>query len=393
MKKMIALSMASMMLLSMSTVALADIETGIVNEEKAEWPNQLHFGGELTVVRSENAEKKVLEEKNTLNLMPGDSVYLPLYFETKEGESVTIGASKEQMSGVVPYSGEIGKGWKVNLADRSRQMVETAELYKAKSSDKDLVKNSVYVKLQTAQEYPSLEGLSFDIGVFVSERYTQNKTAPVTLRGTFENPKSDKPIDFEWENSVYTKSVWETNEEEDGTATFNFGDDAYFTVKMFGGDKVMFDFDRTYNKDIASKYAEDLYFYNFRGNLDEFSATGLLTLPTEGEMYLYEVVNGALKATDAVYNEEEEGMQLRTRKLGEYVLSPVALEIGEEAEAIEEEVAVEERTTESYSDTTDYYASGNDKKNPSTGAEDYTSLMVALAVLSVTGGVVLMKKR
>ena len=31
---------------------------------------------------------------------------------------------------------------------------------------------------------------------------------------------------------------------------------------MFGGDKVMLDFDRTYDKVIADRYIEDLYFYN-----------------------------------------------------------------------------------------------------------------------------------
>ena len=73
---------------------------------------------------------------------------------------------------------------------------------------------------------------------------------------------------------------------------------------MFGGDKVMLDFDRTYDKAIADRYIEDLYFYNFRGELDEFSATGTLTIPVEQEMFMYQIVNGALKATDAVYSEE-----------------------------------------------------------------------------------------
>ena len=77
---------------------------------------------------------------------------------------------------------------------------------------------------------------------------------------------------------------------------------------------------------------EDLYFYNFRGDLDEFSATGTLVIPVEEEMHLYQVVNGALKATDAVYNAENEAMELKTRTLGNYVLTPDALDISAEVE-------------------------------------------------------------
>ena len=53
MKKWIAFSMASAMLLTMSTAAFADIATGVVSEEKQGWPNEFGFGGQIKVMREE----------------------------------------------------------------------------------------------------------------------------------------------------------------------------------------------------------------------------------------------------------------------------------------------------------------------------------------------------
>ena len=55
MKKMIAFSTAAAMMLTMGTAAFADISTGIVGEEKNEWPNEFGFGGEIKVMRGEEA--------------------------------------------------------------------------------------------------------------------------------------------------------------------------------------------------------------------------------------------------------------------------------------------------------------------------------------------------
>ena len=99
MKKWIAFSMASAMLLTMSTAAFADIATGVVSEEKPGWPNEFGFGGQIKVMREEEVLSYDLEENNKIDLQPGDDLYIPLYYTTAEGESVTIGASKEEMTG------------------------------------------------------------------------------------------------------------------------------------------------------------------------------------------------------------------------------------------------------------------------------------------------------
>ena len=402
MKKWIAFSMASAMLLTMSTAAFADIATGVVSEEKPGWPNEFGFGGQIKVMREEEVLSYDLEENNKIDLQPGDDLYIPLYYTTAEGESVTIGASKEEMTGHVPYTGSIDKNWKINFIDKSKTIIGSTDFYRAESKDSGLVKGALYIKAQTADSYNSLTDLEFNFGVYVSERYSQNKTEQIQIEGVFANPKADNLVDFDWENNVYEKAVWEVAEDQDGTATFNFNDDAYFTVRMFGGDKVMLDFDRTYDKAIADRYIEDLYFYNFRGELDEFSATGTLTIPVGQEMFMYQIVNGALKATDAVYSEENEAMELKTRTLGNYVLTPTKLDISAEVEV--ETPATDAgnnsssttQTTPGYgenTETNDYLSGGSDKVNPETGADDLVGLMASLAVLSLVGGVALSRKR
>ena len=402
MKKWIAFSMASAMLLTMSTAAFADIATGVVSEEKPGWPNEFGFGGQIKVMREEEVLSYDLEENNRIDLQPGDDLYIPLYYTTAEGESVTIGASKEEMTGHVPYTGSIDKNWKINFIDKSKTIIESTDFYRAESKDSGLVKGALYIKAQTADSYNSLTDLEFNFGIYVSERYSQNKTEQIQLEGVFANPKADNLVDFDWENNVYEKAVWEVAEDQDGTATFNFNDDAYFTVRMFGGDKVMLDFDRTYDKAIADRYIEDLYFYNFRGELDEFSATGTLTIPVEQEMFMYQIVNGALKATDAVYSEENEAMELKTRTLGNYVLTPTKLDIRAEVETKTPSTDASNnggstsQPAPGYgenSETNDYLSGGSDKVNPETGADDLVGLMASLAVLSLVGGVALSRKR
>ena len=158
----------------------------------------------------------------------------------------------------------------------------------------------------------------------------------------------------------------------------------------------MFDFDRNYNKEIASRYDEDLYFYNFRGNLDSFSATGTLTIPVEEPMYLYEVgSNNSLKATSAVYNEETEAMELKTKSLGEYVLTPKQLNVSQQETENNKPQEEEKPQTEipSYGENQeqqDYLSGGKD--NPDTGAKDMVSLAVSAAAVSLLCGAVLSKK-
>ena len=177
------------MLLTMSTAAFADIATGLVSEEKPGWPNEFGFGGQIKVMREEEVLSYDLEENNKIDLQPGDDLYIPLYYTSAECESVTIGASKEEMTGHVPYTGSIDKNWKINFIDKSKTIIESTDFYRAESKDSGLVKGALYIKVQTADSYNSLTDLEFNFGVYVSERYSQNKTEQIQIEASSPIPK------------------------------------------------------------------------------------------------------------------------------------------------------------------------------------------------------------
>ena len=102
---------------------------GLVSEEKLSWPQDFGFGQQLVVLRGEEAIEQEMDK--AMELQPQDEIYIPLYYTTAEGESITVGASKEQMSGHVPYTGAIDKNWKLNLVDRSKPVSYThLDVYK-----------------------------------------------------------------------------------------------------------------------------------------------------------------------------------------------------------------------------------------------------------------------
>lgn len=55
------------------------------------------------------------------------------------------------------------------------------------------MKGALYIKAQTADSYNSLTDLEFNFGVYVSERYSQNKTEQIQIEGVFANPESGQP--------------------------------------------------------------------------------------------------------------------------------------------------------------------------------------------------------
>ena len=133
--------------------------------------------------------------------------------------------------------------------------------------------------------------------------------------------------------------------------------------------------------------------------MDTFSATGTLTIPVEQPMYLYQVVKGELEAVDAVYNEEEQAMQLKTKSLGNYVLTEEKLEIAAKPQqkpqaAPQQENALPQENAGNgvmQENSSNDYLSGGDKGNPDTGAQDLSAVMAALAVVSLAGGLTLLK--
>lgn len=390
MKKILTLSLASAMVLSMSTGAFADISFGSNSSSTADWPNEFGFAGNLLVFDGDAILSTEIGESNSITIHPGNTIYMPLYHNVIGDGIVTIGESAPT-TGVIPYKGKIDKNWKVNFVEKSKRFIDTAEFYRAKTDDKNLVDGAVYIKVEVVEELDSVKKETINYGVYVSEKGGKNKTKQVYVKGDFSNPTAPNFVDFEWSNQVSGPMVWEVEKNDDGTAIFDFEDEATYSVKMFGSEKVLLNLSRTYDKKIVSKYDVDMEFYNFKGDHDSFSAVGVLSVPGDKNSYAYEIVKGGLKPVDYSYNSEDETIEIKTRVLGSYVVSEKELEI----EVDEEEVETEKPSTDgSGNNSTGNGSTGStNKPNPSTGANSMVDAAVALAAVSMVGGVALLKKR
>ena len=99
---------------------------------------------------------------------------------------------------------------------------------------------------------------------------------------------------------------------------------------------VTFTVDTTHQKNIVLKFDTDedsavekanpdanMDFYNFYGA--SFKKTGELFIPADEGSYIYEIVNGAVKAVNATYDDFDEGFTIKTKTLGFYVVSDIPL--------------------------------------------------------------------
>jgi len=110
-----------------------------------------------------------------------------------------------------------------------------------------------------------------------------------------------------------------------------FGDDILVETNVKNMKKVILGVSTKDNEELLDAYVDaDLLFYNCTA---AFRRTATVSLYAEEGSYLYEVVDGELVAVDAEYDEWEEAFVFNTRKLGNYVVSDVELEVAEEVVA------------------------------------------------------------
>ncbi|MEG0429206.1 MAG: hypothetical protein RR639_05290, partial [Hydrogenoanaerobacterium sp.] len=170
----------------------------------------------------------------------------------------------------------------------------------------------------------------------------------------------------------------------------------------FGDTDVHFDVDAKDQKDLylhlvtkddalTDKFPDaDLKVYKFEGNNKTFRRTGKLTIPADmvenkdGKMVapvLYNYESGKLTVNkDAKYNSDASCFEIKTNKLGNYVVSAQELKVAEEP------------ATDAPVDPVAPGTPGTAVPNPDTGANDFVGLAVALAVVSVAGIAVAKRK-
>ncbi len=189
--------------------------------------------------------------------------------------------------------------------------------------------------------------------------YTDYKNDPANANG------ADYIIDF---NTVAgtTQISWGTI---GGNNAFVNDPNFYFECKVNGQGKLFLALNNDVNKAIVQKYEDaDLDFYNFPAR-PSFDYTGTARVfYDEANKFVYEVVSTdggiGLKLINTTYDADEESYSWKTKTLGSYVVSDKELDVVADGVA-----------------------------NPNTGANDFVNVAVALAIVSLAAaGAVVLKK-
>ncbi len=175
-------------------------------------------------------------------------------------------------------------------------------------------------------------------------------------------------------NTVYTVTATD-NGYPYGTLMFNT-DIADVAVRVYDKDKLYLEYDRTPNKEILINNADanaTMEFLSFKAN-PTFSSVATLTFyGANNGSYLYEVRGNKLTRLATTWDNENNALVYKTRTLGSYVLSDVALN------------ATGTVTTPGTSTGTD--------TNPPTGVDSVAAQALALITLSGIGVAMAFRKR
>ena len=417
------------------------------NDEVGVHACDLGFKYWMEVIHSENnmnhGDKKIQwawHEEAFEDMRPGDNLYFPIVeyldgwvadycaeghnFENtkapsyvgKYGETAIVGKDGERLESGNhwawtytedafdrTYEGAIDKDWSINIKGNEYVVnayfvAETANsVYSTKAKDLGNDNYPKYVCVEIADELDNLKAVDATMYMYIADmdsdctcdacdagHVARNcKSLDVYMNYSVDN-ETIKYVDFDFTNDADLTAKWVVAKNDKGTATFDFEDGAYFTVKMVSEEEVILNLSTAYDKavDALFGYDADLSFYNFKGTKDAFTKTGELFIEADEDTFVYEIVDGKIVEIEAEYVEEykvantskaKAGWVIETKELGYYIVSDIEAEIEVEAEV---EAPVEA-----------------DKANPETGAADFVGAAVAMAVVSVAAaGALALKK-
>ena len=438
MKKVLSVLLAAAMVMGMSVSAFADVTFGssstddlVAADKTALNVNDVLDGFSANAIYVRNGIGYALG--NETDLEPGDDLYFALEGNTYSWSKTTTAVAHTGLPTVVPtyagevvktkadgsvstvaaenvitwtavedanaiaYVGDIDKDWSINI--KGDDFVTNASFYKAKATDakKTLTAGVQYVKVELADNFDSIsETATVSFELYIADTQFKNESTEsviVNALGFANDEAGSEQVSFKKTNDADKYNQWEAKEA--GTATFDFDDDVYFTVKMVKNEAVVLNLSRAYNKDIDKAYNDndgDLEFYNFKGTKDSFYRNGELFIPADEATYIYGVeldkdgeVEDIWAIEDAEWTDEYtiagiakeyEGWVINTDELGYYIVSSeeLVLPVEEVEEPAEEPVEA-------------------DKANPETGAADFVGAAVAMAVVSVAAaGALALKK-
>lgn len=348
MKKTLALVLAAVMTAGMTTVAFA-AKAGDVNAMLGYAVNE---GGDLVYATD---VYYVLDSDDVAKLPEGANV--------EGGDEIAIP--------LVQWTDVNGDGNAINDAD------DTFEWYR---DTDDLKKPNVYTDWRIGNADAEIRMVKYDAGdyrysvvVTVPENDTNKaidlegkimvgrtkNAAEDAIYGSFDlgvtyAPAAEDVKTYEGETLEAGKTGIYKFDSEDGEIDIEFGDQALFTVDVTGQGKLNLAWSTSFDSEIADKdKSANMDFITFKGE-PSFNKNGTLYIYAADDTFLYQVVDGELKAVDADYDEDYEAWKLTTRTLGRYVISDKELDL--------DEINTVEDDKDNTSSTTD-----GGKENPDTG--------------------------
>ncbi len=313
MKKTLALVLAALMTAGMTTVAFAADPVPVLGFPDAK--NGIR-------VATKNDDGAYVTGALEETYEAGEKVYIPISMWTDDGNTAGALDSDDTV---------------VKVTDKDD--IKSYKVYTDwKVGDVDVKPYIDYVKFDSSYAY-----------AVVVEIPETDGTKAIDLAGTITIAKSSTaakdtstPATFDFDTAYSASGVAKVElptkdlpsggalvkfADECGEIDIEFGNEAMFTVDANGQG----DLNLLYNTDFLSEVADldksaNMDFLTFEGN-PSFNKNGTLYIYADDDTgFLYQVVDGELKAIDAEYDEDYEAWFFKTRSLGTYVLSDKEIE-------------------------------------------------------------------
>ena len=369
MKKVLALVLSVLMVLSLSVVAFAE------EVEKPETPPDTAI---------ENADKKYELGFGDLEKPAADAA------PDKPGATYyyTILDEENQECGMLT-SDEVAKHLSVSIKEKGDKMIKAYSIVK---------QNGVYkVKVETNTTYTtSKTSADWTITLKRDKKFTVASAVVSIAQQWAEVCTKSKDVDAYGEAQI-TVDLAEAHDGAEGASYDDYTDDiniearlvlekaikyaeiyfgespVWYSVKNVAKTTVNVYFDETVSKTLATTYEDaDLYAITFKG-APEFDTKGILHASVDEDMFVYAVEGGKLVEGKFTWNKEAECYEYNTKKIEGVVVSDIELDVSK------------------YNST----IGGKDDNTgtPGTGSVDFVNVAVALGVVSLAAaGAVALKK-
>ena len=346
MKKIFALALAAVMTAGMTTVAFAAPEgegvyvgatnTGAVTNSDEGW---------IFVLDDNDRATTTLAKYNGV-LKGGDEIAIPIVYQDEDGATSWYTLDTD-------YSkADAYADWDIGDADVEIRLIRYANF-------NDEIEGRVYSAVITLPENDSknMDDLVGTVAVGRTRTTAKNSTDTVELDISYAPDGVDYTIRDKFDGGVLDSG--DTGivafDSDAGEIEIEFEETALFEVDVTGQGRQNLAWNTDFDSEVADlDKSANMDFVTFEGN-PSFNKNGTMYIYADADTYLYQVVDGKLKAVDAEYDEDYEAWTFKTRSLGAYVISDKELDL--------DEINTELDDKDDASSTTD----GDDKPNPDTG--------------------------